>query len=801
MSSHRCSTTGTLIILFCLAPALAADSATPANADLCARLDAKPTTTQKPYSPAHEQVVDITPPPFIWVPVGPDARYVVQVSRSAAFDDGSVQTFRDITTSVFVPQHTLPAGRWYWRYGVTTGEGDVFGQPRPFTVARDARPFPFPDFGEVMAHIPKSRPRLLFPPAHLKRVRQAVKTELQDDIEGLIQSCRRAIGEELVAEPAVPKSGKERVQVMLATRPPMDMMERCALAYLLTGEAAIGQEAKRRIVHFFSWDPRGSTGLWGYDEPAMWVMMRGIRAYDWTYELFTEKERAVIEPVMKERARQFYVHLKEKKRFETNPYESHAGRLPGFLGEAALCFSHEWPEARKWLEYATLIYYTSYPAWGGDDGGWQEGTGYWAAYMNFALHFVTALHHCTGIDLTGKPFFRNTPYHALYLATPYHEHRHFGDGGMGGPRSNGQVLYAFASLLGDPYLRWHAEHVRLRVGQSLLALANYDPSLKARSPLALPGGRVFKSAGLASLHTALGDRNNDISFLMRSSPYGSVSHGHADQNAFAIEAFGRGLAIATGFYPWYGSPHHRDWTRATRAVNSVLVNGRGQIRRSWEAVGKITAFQLGDGYDYIEGEAGRAYGQAMKRFRRHVVHVQPGTFVIYDDLEAPEPSTYQWLLHAHDRIGIDGSVLTVRREPAAMRVSMLLPRDVAITQTDTYEPPVEVLDGRPQGYDTWHLTASTREPAETGRFLTVLQVHRADDAVKLADVELVEGTKAIGVQLTSADGVCDIVAFRTDGQAGKITCGPLTSRARVFAERHDKDGRTVRTFEIPAKGG
>ena len=77
----------------------------------------------------------------------------------------------------------------------------------------------------------------------------------------------------------------------------MDDMETCALAHLLTGEKQLGLEAKRRILHFFSWDPEGPTGLWGYDEPAMWVMMRGVRAYDWTYDLFSSEEREKIEAI------------------------------------------------------------------------------------------------------------------------------------------------------------------------------------------------------------------------------------------------------------------------------------------------------------------------------------------------------------------------------------------------------------------------------------------------------------------------------------------------------------------------
>ena len=374
-----------------------------------ARLDPKPRAGQKPYSPAYQQAVEINPPPFIWIPYARDAAYGLQLSASKDFPTDRTQTFRDIPTSVFVPRKPLPPGKWFWRYGVKIRGRVVYGKARPFTVPPGAREFGFPDFADVIGRVPKTRPRLFFPGRRLKEVRELARGELKSQVAGLARRCARAIGKEIVPEPPRPRSGPERVHVMRTTRPPMDEMERCALAYLLTADRKFGLEAKRRLMHFFSWDPKGSTGLWSYDEPAMWMMMRGTRAYDWTYDLFTPAERKRIEPAMKARAEQFYVHLKRKRRFETNPYESHAGRMPGFLGEAALSFAHEWPEAKGWLEYATLLYYTSYPAWGGDDGGWQEGPGYWSAYMSFALHYVAALRAATGVDLMRKPFFRNTP--------------------------------------------------------------------------------------------------------------------------------------------------------------------------------------------------------------------------------------------------------------------------------------------------------------------------------------------------------------------------------------------------------
>ncbi len=763
-------------------------------------LDTPPSANRKPYSPADGQVVEVTPPPFIWVPGEPGSTYVLQVSRSATFDASDTRTFDGLRRSVFVPQQSLPAGKWFWRYGVATDKGTVFGRPRPFAVPESARPFPFPNWDKAVRCVPVQRPRLFFPRERLEQIRRWAGGELKPAIDLLVASCEREVGKELVAEPSHrpkgPDYGPWAVTVMRTTRPPMDVMERCALAYLITGKEHLGQEAKRRLQHFFSWDPEGPTSFFAYDEPPMWMMMRGTRAYDWTCDLFTPEERAKIEANMRVRAGQFLKHL-QRLPFESNPYDSHAGRLPGFLGECALSFIHEWPEAREWLEYATLLYYTSYPAWGGDDGGWQEGPGYWSAYMQFALHYVLALRQATGVDLMQKPFFRNTPYYGLYTATPYHQHSPFGDGQTGSPRGLGHVMYVFSTLTQNPSARWHAQESGVTVGADVLSLAAYDPQLQARSPLELPGARSFPAVGLASFHTALGDKDNDISFLMRSSPYGGVSHGHADQNAYVIEAFGRGLAIATGYYPWYGSPHHDQWTRATKAVNSVLVDGQGQVQRRWGAGGQLTAFQgaeTGLGYDYAEGEAAPAYAGRLERFRRHVVHVRPGIFVLFDDLCAAEPAQFQWLLHAYRQIQVHETarVLRVENDPAAMNVHLLLPDDVEFTQTDRYQPEPEPIAR--QWENTWHLTASTTAPARGKQFLAVMLVHRRGQESTLPTVELVPGTGAVGVRLTARDGSTDIVAFRTDGQAAVVACGGIESAARVFAQGKDKDGHPMRSM-------
>ncbi|NQT88905.1 DUF4962 domain-containing protein, partial [bacterium] len=639
-------------LLVWLAPVLAL--AAPDRAELVKQLDRQARVDEMPCTPAHDARVSSTPPGFVWLPVSPRPKqYVLEVSRSGDFPADNTLSFKP-RVSAFVASELLDRGKWHWRVGVPLGKDEVaWGKTRAFTIDVLPEEWPFPDMAALAAKVPRSHPRLFFPADELERVRRECKQSLAKEYRDLLRNARRCIGDKLIPEPAFrkiksgPERGKEFVGIFRATRPPMDKMESTALAYVLSGDKALGLEAKRRILHFFAWDPNGSTSLFHNDEPAMWVMQRGIRAYDWAYDLFTPDERKTVEACMRERCRQFLKRL-TRRPFESRPYSSHPARDLGFLGEAALCFIHEWPEATAWLEYVLTIYRTVYPAWGKDDGGWQEGPGYWGAYMGFALHFAAALKQATGEDITRTPFFRNTGYYKLYCNPPFARMSPFGDGQHNGPsRGSGYLMYAISSLRKDPHLRWYADAIGAGPGSGPLAFSLADPNLKVISPADLPQARVFPGVGLVAMHTNLADPKNDVYLLLRSSPYGSISHGHADQNAFCIEAYGEALAIASGYYPWYSSPHHHNWTRETKAKNCITIDGgQGQVKRSWAAKGRIVHFTTGETFDYAMADASPAYGGCLTKCLRHIVHVRPGVFVILDELAAAKPVTFEWGLHA-----------------------------------------------------------------------------------------------------------------------------------------------------------
>lgn len=774
-----------------------------------------------PYSPADGETVKLNPPPFRWLPSGEvnrhnqerwqqlphhppswtafgEVTYRLQMARDAQFSEPPAVDLAGLIYCAEMLKAPLAPGTWYWRYGVELHGAPVENAPvawsmaRRFEVTEDAAPWPYP--GREAFSVPATRPRLLIRADRLDDLRRrAAEGDLRAQTEALLRSVQRHLGEELVPEPDyLPQDralrGPAAVHIMRTTRPPMDAMESVALAHALTGDEAAGAEAKRRILHFFSWDPQGPSGYFGYDEPAMWVMMRGVRAYDWTYDLFTDEERALVEESMRIRAADMYRMLRQMP-FDNNPYSSHPGRTIGFLGEAAIAFYHEWEEAPEYLDYITRIYWGVYPAWGKDDGGWNEGPGYWGAYMSFALHFVLALREATGIDLAQRPFFANTPYYRLYLTPPHSQVSPFGDGTEWRPSRPGTLMYWFSSLNRDPVLRWYAERTGAGPGSSILGVLLKDDTIPAQSPTHLPPARIFEGAGLVAMRTDLADGESDVGFVMKSSPYGAVSHGHNDQNCFVMEAFGEALAISTGYYNYYGSPHHLNWTHQTKAKNGITFDGGAGQDRGWHARGRIAAFVHGDDFDLAIGDATDAYGGRLTRALREVVHVRPGIFVIRDDLASEEPRRFEYRLHAIDRMTLrqEANEVVIARPKASLTARFLAPAALDITQTDEFDPhPAWPPD---REYDRlWHMTAAFAEPAAEGEFLSVLMPARAGQEGDLPQTRALLSDSARGVELVFADGRRTVVGFALPGVTGPITLEEFSSDARIFAVTLGPDG-------------
>ena len=206
--------------------------------------------------------------------------------------------------------------------------------------------------------------------------------------------------------------------------------------------------------------------------------------------------------------------------------------------------------------------------------------------------------------------------------------------------------------------------------------------------------------------------------LLRSSPFGGVSHGHASQNDFAVMKGGRALICAGGLrFPHHGTPFHNEYCQQSISHNCVLVDGEGAINRDGNRGGEIIGFETAEPFGYVCGEAENAYGDRLKRYRRHIAMIRPSIFVLVDELEAPQAATFQWLLHAFEKfdLDLDAATVTSKRKGAALKARLFASTSLRLSQTNAWPVPPD------KGYPTlerelpqkrWHFTAETERVAQ-----------------------------------------------------------------------------------------
>ncbi len=782
--------------------------------------------------PVDGRAAGVNPPGFCWTPHDEAASYRLEVAPAGS-PDRLVLSAANLSSTVFPPSEPLPAGDYIWQVVYVNAEGADYGvsRTRRFHIPDDAPELPMPDVAELERRLAGVRPRLYLAGDRLERIREAVNRGRAPQWDFFIAAADAALEEPLYPEPEGYRGGEFNVpdwrRIYHAGKVGSAHLARLALAYRITGDKKYLDGARRWMLHIASWDPKGiishdvpqMDGSEGNDEGSMPVLERMAFAWDWIGHELTPKERAKVLAVMAERGNQV-LRLLHKQDFLSHPFENHEGRVLAFLGNAGLSFLGDIPEARDWLDYVLRCYLTSFPAWGGDEGGWAQGVGYWGAYVYWLSTFAESLRGVTDTDILRRPFYRNNGYFPLFFHPPYAPMGAFGDGGDGKPSLHEKMLVDYwAEVFQDPVLKWHAASITVPAPPKLTDagekrrwnewfLEDVVSTWRAANPSAVepqapdgkPAARFLPNIGWVAMHSALGDAANDVWALFKSSRFGSFSHSHADQNTFQLNAYGEALAIDSGYYPSYGSPHHALWTRQTRAHNGILVNGRGQPPFSWDASGNIEYFEEQAGVMIARGQAAQAYNVPMRPgtlelWRKHLDEPVPSMepkvesfertvallarstrpfLIVYDRLETASPTVYDWLLHALEPMKLRGSAgaVTIRRGKARCAVRLISTAPLRFSQFGGFPvPPEERAAGSP---DQWHLTARTTAPRSEIKFLAVLVPYRAGESEPR--ITRLEGDRSAGFRI----GDVEVAAWWGDGLSGSIAAGRLQGSGRLL---------------------
>jgi len=743
-------------------------------------VDRPPGPLEYGYRPAEGEVCHVTPPSFVWVIQNTAKSYELQVGAGEPFPKSDTRTFRDIIYNVYTPDTPLEPGPYWWRYRFIAADGTVsaWSRSRAFTIAPQAKPFPFITPEECRRRIPKTHPRLMLRPEDVEPLRRRIDSgpTLRDLFTELRSQADAYLKADLIPEPNVmarnhdPATMKYWWPNRVTSVKALDVANTLAFVYRMTGHGKYGQAARRWILHLAGWNPNGPTNLVLNDEAAMPFLYMLPRAYDWAFDALSEEDRSKVRSVMRTRTHAAYSLLIGRRHLDM-PFESHANRMWHKMAESAICFYDELEAAPEWLNFALNCYFAVYPAWGDSDGGWHEGANYWNSYVYRSLYWMDAARAALQFEPLTKPFYQRVGDFALYVVPPHTPVGGFGDLSYHPPGSDWRhTIEYFARRLRNPYWQWWAEQWGGKPERGIFGLLREASSkpIKAKAPADLPSSRVFRGPGVAALHDTILDARQDVMFLFKSSPFGGQSHGHNPQNSFILCAYGDELLSTFVYRGEHGGRFHREYAWTTRAHNALLVDNQGQQKHSAAATGRIVAFKTTPAADYVAGDATQAYGN-VKRFIRHVVFVKPDTIVLLDDVVADKPATYQWMVHGLTEMQVDRKTGTVelKRTRAGVQVAYLSPSALTFRQWSGYEPPPDI-----QCPTQWHVEASTTERSSDMLMLTVLCPYRLE-ARPTVKLERIESETAIGCRVDRRPGRSRWVAFRKPGKTGQAMLGPL----------------------------
>ena len=213
----------------------------------------------------------------------------------------------------------------------------------------------------------------------------------------------------------------------------------------------------------------------------------------------------------------------------------------------------------------------------------------------------------------------------------------------------------------------------------------------------------------------------------------------------------------------------------------MLVNGEGQLRGGAPYCGRIVDFESLEQVGYVCGEASPAYGGQLHSWKRHVILLRPSIVCIIDDLEAPEPSEYQWLMHANQKLSLDQKTqsFSQQRKDLIMTTKMFATKGLKFSQTDEW--PVDPKTGYPESLENapeklWHFMASSNAPAKRFRMATVVTVDRSgqpvDATISTPEDETIlvrllsDGTRTeLKVHLSfESDHILEVESINNDGK-------------------------------------
>jgi len=766
-------------------------------------------------------------PGFQW-PSKKNAVYSFRLSSSKDFSKNLMEK-HEIPFAIFNPHKILDAGKWYWQYKVNDGKWNPIDS---FLITDSTPKFETPEFKKLISAIPETHPRVLARKTDLDELRQRAKNYKESEI--IISEADNYLNQLPPDEASLLPtfSGKNDFEnskiALLASKATgwkiYNVLSSLSQAYILTDDKKYFETAKNWMLEISKWDTNGPSHTSDFGDSG--IMTGMAIGTDTFWDLLTKTERDFIIKPASVRASQFYKHWISQIESRSSSMHVWQHILHRVL-YTSLAFIGETPEADLWLEYIYELWIAQSPKMAEKDGAWFNGTGYFR--MNtLTLYDVSAIFKdLSGVDFMWSDWYKNNPEWLIYAFPPNSVADGFCNDGNKHPEPTiNYAGYADAAArsFNDPYALWYANEVAKGFGVDIThddefrwyrIQRGYKMNLpKPLNEFDLPQAAKFPDVGVAYMNTTLQTPETNLMLALRSSPFGSLAHTHADQNTFNIAYGGEKLFYNSGYRPAMGDPHFLGWYKHTQGHNGILIDGEGQPF-SDGAFGWIPRFLHGKQISYAVGDASNAYSGnvdgknvdlGVKNFRRHYIMLRPSIIVIYDELEADHDAEWSWLLHNDNGFKVDAARQTIlaESEVAKAKVSLFSSSSIDFQVTDKFSVPVDNWTNKiDEDGDTivfknqWHFKGVSKNKTSKMRYLAIIQV-KPDGSFELVnknnDGNYIVGNWNINAEM-NASKPANIKVWNNDNTATLVSGGNLVKDGKTYEGKYFSSSKLVEMID------
>lgn len=704
-----------------------------------------------PLKPTDCERVDQSPPGFSWPEIG-HGPYEVEI-----VGPGNVRARQGTEKNWLLLARALPAGAYRWRVHPAK-PGTPPSEWRRFEIAAEAVPFVVPEHQQLVRTIrAKKRPRAFPRGDDLKELVAALGTTRVGHWKALVGEVEAGIGAPLQDDraPLADIAGNRRAySIALADTKRfasriVGRMTQTAFAWKITGDSRYLAESLRLFDTVAGWDARGATGA-NHHQVAGQIIWSLALVRDWLDDELDEARKRAALRAAGARIDDLFAEfgIVGRRKLDKMPFNSHAWVALGEIAAASTLFLGDDVRAEAWAENAVRPFLSLYSPWGGHDGGFGNGMAY-GVWDQLALTVpLDIIRHATGVNPWAKGWSRRIPEMLAYFMPPGAPTAVFGDGAekLGFGSEIGDLASVVALRMPTATSEWYRRQwPPSRPGALVHGFAPVEAGA-VPAPPRVPAHHA-KSVGWTAMHSTLSDRGK-VSVYFKSSPYGSFSHSHADQNSFVLHAHGQPLLIDSGFYDYRGSSHGVEWYLQTRAHNAVTFDdGQGQrLQQKADddgAAGRIVDFAHSERVDHVTGDSTAAYGGALGRALRTLAYFRPGHLVVYDMLESSSERRWEWNVHALAPFRKEGGG-RVRLAVGAEQLCIDMQSSVAVEfeQTDRFATPPDFRRAADSsGEKQWHGRFVAKRPTRKAAFVAVISVGCGVDVPRV--LESGEGRYAV----------------------------------------------------------